>query len=129
MLVPVRVVVDVYFKKEGEERTWRYFFKDTELPDIVFDKNILVQIQVGDGFENFKVDRNKSPIVFEKITHTILHLDTIVDTKGSLIEQFSSNWVAIEDPLEATDFEKRPVSTKKARKPRAKKVAEESVEK
>ena len=129
MLVPVRVVVDVCQNKEGEERTWFCFYKDTELPNFdLTNHGVCICLQVGSEYEKFQIDKTKPWIVVEKIPFVVIQLIPVVDTNGNLVERFFQNWVFISDPQEAIAYPKTDLP-KKPRKLRAKKVIEELVEK
>ncbi|OGZ46932.1 MAG: hypothetical protein A3J54_01840 [Candidatus Ryanbacteria bacterium RIFCSPHIGHO2_02_FULL_45_13b] len=116
MLLPVRVVVGILVKNVGVESKWYYFYKDTELSPVIFyRKNTVVRLQTRicpESFMDFRIDSTKDPVIWENISHIIIHMISVTDENGSLIESFCTDWNMIEDTACAGDFQKNPVPKK-----------------
>lgn len=110
MLIPVRIVIEVFLKEPQKEIKQFICYKDTELPLAVLhlDKRHTVRLKIGDTFHDFALHREKLPLCLESIARVVIYLDTIRDTDGILFERFSQHWSFTEDHSSATDFIKTP---------------------
>lgn len=109
MLIPVRMVVEI-FQKNSEERKLKTFYKDTELSLalLYMNNNHPVRLATGDMFHDFVLHKEKPPLCVEGIARIIVYLRPICDTDGFLSKRLNEHWNLAEDISDASDFIKTP---------------------
>lgn len=128
MLIPVRLVVDIWCKPPaGETRRWYSFYKDSELPISIFHAPHIIRLQLGSTLHDFGLDEEKLPLCIEGVGRVVLRLKNIADAWGTLLENLKQYWPEIDTASDAEDFIKTPEAPK-AKKPRAKKIKAASKE-